>query len=72
MGLTLRLFSVGLPGEQPFMVNIMEYLDSIKNIIMNIMELLFVSDTGNPFFVMSMFIVISIITLGFFYRSLYD
>lgn len=60
---------VGLPEAGVFGGN-MEFLNNILDIILSIFRLLFVHDTNNPFYVISMFIVVSVITLFTLFRIL--
>lgn len=51
----------------------MDFLNSVHNIFMSIFQLLFVHDVNNPFYVVSVFIVVSIITISLLFRLLkYD
>lgn len=51
----------------------MTFLDSILNIFMEVFGLLFVHDTSNPFYIVSVFVVVSIITLSTLFMVLkYD
>lgn len=42
----------------------MEFLDAIYNTIMEVLKLLFVHDVSNPFYTISVFIVVSIIVIS--------
>lgn len=51
----------------------MNFLNSVKDIFMSIFQLLFVHDVDNPFYVVSVFIVVAIITITLLFRLLkYD